>query len=458
MKKYLFFFIFFTLFLKADPIPLSPVYPEDSLPYSIQITQASFGLPSGLQSFAFGIYKHYWVMVAGRTNGLHTFDQVENFPPRFQNTRVFVIDSRTGRSYSRSLFEAGITQEMIDQLSVTASEHFYKGKKLYIVGGYGINTATGQMETKSTFTKISMPKLINWVFGKRDTLKGAIRQAADPILQVTGGAMFQFSDYYPFLLVMGQNFVGSYTEGSNGIYTNQIRSFKIKNQGSSGLKLVSKKYWPASPDYRRRDLNVVPVIIDGKAKYMVLGGVFTLDDGVWTVPVTVSASGSSFEPDPNAPETFKQAMNQYRCPAFGLYSEDLNNMYVLLPGGISLGYFENGIFQTDPEIPFINQVTTVKISQSGFMKQYLMNGEYPVIISQVVNPGNPFLFGAEARFFIKEGISTYSNGVIKFDKLKGPTIVGYIVGGIISTLPNTNAQQVETTSSPYIFAVTIIPR
>jgi len=50
-------------------------------------------------------------------------------------------------------------------------------------------------------------------------------------------------------------------------------------------------------------------------------------------------------------------------------------------GGISFGYFDNGVFQTDGELPFINQVTTIRIDPQGRFTQYLMDAEYPVILS-----------------------------------------------------------------------------
>ncbi len=51
----------------------------------------------------------------------------------------------------------------------------------------------------------------------------------------------------------------------------------------------------------------------------------------------------------------------------------------------------------------------------------------------------------------------YPNGVLKYDRLgTNPVVVGYIVGGIESTLPNTNAES-DSGASPYIFTVTLVP-
>lgn len=447
-----------SLYAANQTATLSPVLPETSLPFTLEIETASFSLPTGLQSFASAAYKGKWFFIAGRTNGLHTFDNVgNNFPPNFQNTTIYVVDPDTGRNYSRSLFDhSGLSQEQIDILSVTNSQSFQKESKLYIVGGYGINTTTGEMETKSTLTEVDLKGLLKWVKGGKKPLIHSLRQVSDPLLQVTGGFLFQNSDHDPFLLMLGQNFVGLYRDDSNGIYTQQIRPFWLVEDGKN-LAILPHNSATTYPDYRRRDLNIAPVMKKNKPEYVAFGGVFTLDDGVWTVPITIKPDGSSSEQDPNSLTSFKQAMNHYDCPVFGLYSVHSQDMFVVFPGGISFGYFSGGTFQTDSEVPFINQVTTVKIDRQDNFTQYLMNNEYPTIPSTGSNPGNTLLFGAEAIFFPSDDVKLFHNGVIQLDKIKKPTVIGYIAGGIMSTLANTNVGS-DSTSSPYVFTVTLTPK
>lgn len=437
---------------------LSPVYPENALPFTLQIDVASFSLPAGIQSYASAIHKGKWLLLAGRTNGLHGFANVgNNFPPLFQNTVVYVIDPKTGASWQKSLAGSGLSQEEIDTLSVTASEYFQKDNILYVAGGYGINTATGQMETKSTLTAINIDRMIRWVTKGKPSVKHAIRQVSNPFLQVTGGFLFQANDHEPMLLMLGQNFTGLYQGTSNGQYTMQIRPFWFNEDGKNGaiLPFVSTETYP---DYRRRDLNIVPVLHNNKEAYIAFAGVFTLDTGVWTVPITIFPDGSSFEPDPNDPNTFKQAMNHYNCPAFGLYSTRTKDMFVVFPGGLSYEYYSGGVFITDPEIPFMNNVTTIKIDKHNNYTQYLMNGEYPFLVSTGSNPGSQLYFGAEAVFFPIDGIPLFSNGVIQLDALpKEPSVIGYIAGGIMSTRRNTDVIT-DSTSSPYVFTVTLIPK
>ena len=69
--------------------------------------------------------------------------------------------------------------------------------------------------------------------------------------------------------------------------------------------------------------------------------------------------------DPNDPSTFKQGMNNYASANMGLYSKKTKNMYVIFFGGISYEFFQNGSFQSNPELPFINQVTTIQINKQA---------------------------------------------------------------------------------------------
>lgn len=456
-------FILFIAMLQAtlwgdnQTLTLTPILPETSLPFTIEIEEASFSLPVGLQSYACATYKDKWILLAGRTNGMHGFDSVgNNFPPQFQNTTVYVVNPSAGTTASRSLVGSGLAQEEIDILSVVASQFCQNETSLFMVGGYGINTATGQMETKSTLTRIDLKKLVQWVEGGTSSIKKAIKQASHPFLRVTGGALYQNSDHDPFLLILGQNFSGLYRDDSNGVYTHQIRSFWLHDIGGT-LKITPNFADTLPPDYRRRDLPVAAILNNDKTAYIAFGGVFTLDDGVWTVPIQIRPDGSSSEANPQDPSTFKQGMNQYDCPKIGLYSTRTKDMYVILPGGLSYGYFSGGVFVTDPEVPFINQVTTIKIDKQNVFSQYLMNNEYPFIASMGSNPGNQLLFGTEAEFFPAPGVSTYRNEVIQLDKVTKPTVIGYIIGGIMSTVPNTSTI-FDSTSSPYIFTVRVIPR
>ena len=396
---------------------------------------------------------------------MHGFNNNDfNFPPEAQNQNVYVINPTTGTVYKRSLTDpsSGLSQQQIDSLSVTSPQSYQESTTLFMTGGYGYDTATATYTTKPILTAINVPGLIQWVTEPNNlnvSVVENIRQISNPIFQIAGGEMLKIGNLTQ--LVFGQNFTGPYYDSSNGVYSEQVRLFHINGtNGQLSVDIYGSQPSVPNPIYRRRDLNVVPIIRNNNNLLQyglaVYGGVFTLTGGVWTVPVVINESGIPSMVDAASPSSFKQAMNQYTCANTNFYSRKYQNMYSIFLGGISLGYFQNGSFTTDNEVPFINQVTTIQMDKNGHFTQYLMDGQYPLIPSTGANPGNPLLFGAGA-YFIPNNLTQYPNGVLNLDSIRKPTVIGYVVGGIASTVPNTNSDA-DSSASPYVFQVTLLPK
>lgn len=441
---------------------LSPVLSEAGLPFRVVIEKMNFQLPVGFHSGVVGVYQGLWVFIAGRINGLHGFGLTNNFPADQQNTNIYVVNPANGAVYSRSLYDpsSGLTQQQIDSLSVTSPQAYQEDHTLIMCGGYGVDRTTGTFGTKPVLTAIYLPGIINWVTqgSSGSSVANNIRQIYNPLFQITGGKMHKLGNMTQ--LVFGQNFLGQYTPGSNGNYSDQVRQFRVKQtEGQFSVEIFGAKPSIPNPSFRRRDLNVLPALLTNhnRLQYGLIAyaGVFTITSGVWTVPVIINGETDPVMANPNASTTFKQAMNQYVCASASLYSRKYTSMYHLFFGGISYGFFSGGTFQTDSEIPFINQVTTVKLDKNGNFTQHIMSSQYPVILSTGSNPGNPLLFGAGA-YFLPNTLTQYPNGVTSLDSIRQATVIGYIVGGIQSTLPNTNTNA-DSSASPYVFKVTLVP-
>lgn len=442
---------------------LSPILSGSALPFQIVIEQASFRLPVGFHSGVVGVSKGKWIFIAGRINGLHGFGP-DPFRPDQQNTSIYVVDFQTGAVNSRALNDpsSGLSQQQIDTLSVTSPQGHQEGDTLYMTGGYGVDNTTGRFGTKPVLTAFYLPGLIDWVIkggaGNNSVIKN-MRQLYNQQFQITGGRMYKLGNMTQ--LVFGQNFDGVYTDDSNGIYSQQVRQFVIKSVGGQlAADFYSSMPSLPNPNFRRRDLNVVPAMLKDNNNLLQYGlvayaGVFTTPGGVWTVPVVINGVNDPVMADPNSPSSFKQGMNQYVCATASLYSGKHASNYHIFFGGISYGFYQNGVFTTDSEIPFINDVTTVRMDQNGNFTQYLMSNTYPKIVSTASNPGNTLLFGAGA-YFIPNNIPQYPNKVINLDVIKQSTVIGYIVGGIQSTLANTNTQS-DSAASPYVFKVILVP-
>jgi hypothetical protein len=442
---------------------LSPVLPNSNLPFTVNIQLANFQLPVGLHSGVVGVYHGLWVFIAGRIDGMHGFDVTNNFPTAGQNFSVYVVNPANGQVFSRSLTDAssGLSQPQVDSLSVTAPQGYQDGNTLIITGGYGWDTATGNYDTQPILTALNLPGVIQWVMQPccNYSLARNIMQTSDPLFQIAGGKMYKLGNVTQ--LVFGENFTGQMTDSSNGDYSEQVRQFQIVN-GRGQLAYQSLASIPSAqdPNFRRKDLNVVPVILNInnmlQYAYVAYSGVFTTQTGIWTAPVIMNTNSNPVMPDPTSPSTFLQSMNNYACANVGLYSKSTASMYTMLFGGISYGFYSNGTFTTDSELPFTNEVTTIKIDQSGNMSQYLMDNMFPNILSTTANPGNQLLFGAEA-YFIPANIPMYPNSVINLDTIRSPTVIGYIVGGVASTVPNTSIAT-DSFASPFVFTVTVVPR
>jgi hypothetical protein len=446
---------------------LTPIRLHGSLPYRIEVEPYDFGeaaLPT-LHSFAAGVADGKWVILAGRTNGMHGFKSIaaNNFPPASQNRSVWVIDPVAKQSWSRSLEDpaAGLTLAELNSLTQANCQSYQRGDRLYMTGGYGVEGEVNGSPYYNTFDKLSaidLAGLAAWAMGGPGSAKSHIRQTSDPLFKITGGAMYEIGGRTH--LAFGQDFVGNYTNPANGEYSNQVRSFDIVDDGAT-LSIANVTRSTPDSDYRRRDLNIVPVIRPGsdgslEQALVALSGVFTPTNGAWTVPVEIDAAGNPTMEEPANSDAFKQGFNGYHSAKIGLYSQSARAMHELLCGGISLQTYDAVAQQvvTDDRMPFVNDITSIVIDEQGDYAQHRI-GEFPVLNDLA---GHRLHFGANAELFLADGIQTYDNGVVMLDALSGPTTLGYIFGGVASNAAHTrNVPGAATAASNVIFRVRLTP-
>ncbi len=446
---------------------VSPLQPASDLPYRIQLTEVDYSnieLPT-LHSYAAGTFDNKWVFISGRTNGLHGFHDVlaeENFPIQFQNRDVWVVDFATKQSWHSPLEPTpGLTESQILALASTNNQFYQKDETLYITGGYGVFENGEDFGTFDHLSAIDLPGLGNWVMNGTGTAAENIRQISspdplNPIFRVTGGAMHEIDDTTH--LVFGQDFVGVYTPFGDGNYTRQVRSFDIVDDGTN-LSVANTTSTPILPEYRRRDLNIVPILsLDGmggvEEKLVALSGVFTASMGAFTVPVEIDANGQPTMADATAAGTFKQGFNGYHSAKLGLFSEASGAMHEVMFGGISLQFLEEatGIVRTDNALPFVNDITSIQIDAAGNYTQHHL-GYFPELFDQ---DDIRLRFGTNAEFLPAGDISVFDNGVIDFDQLAaGETVLGHIFGGIVTNGPHTR-RGAASSGSNRVFTVSII--
>lgn len=464
-----------------------------------QLEQRSAKFPT-LQSFSAGqTNSGEWVLIGGRTNGLHNFtpDGKANFPPSQQNDRIWVYDPVRERSWSRPLAQSGLGAGKQLSLSTTNAQQFQQGDVLFRVGGYVFDRATESFSTRNRLSAIQLDDLVDWV--KRDKKRlskdSVLSVAGEPIevngqattlFAVTGGEMLVGQRENQAQLIFGQDFSGGYTPGSNGLYTEQVRNFNIRyqpNQGKLDYKLNSLST-PVEDEFRRRDLNVVnelkrtpngELIRSGA----VLGGVFFGGEGVWTVPVEVDLlTGQPTMANANDPATFRQGINQYAAANLGVYSREDDSQTTLIFGGISAitldpngqPYYVNRDNNPDlaPSYPFTSQIAAITRNGDNSWSQSLV-GSFPILENA---EGEPLTYGASSAFIpLAPGqdkrVRYLADGVVDLDRLERLTnagesvLVGYVVGGIESQVADnfndlsTYGSSTYTVASGEIFKVMI---
>lgn len=455
-----------------------------------------------LQSFSAGqTSSGEWVLIGGRTNGLHNFtaDGKANFPPSRQNDRIWVYDPIRERSWSRPLAKSGLSASEQLSLSTTNAQEFQQGNVLFRVGGYVFDKATQSFSTRNNLSAIKLNDLAAWT--KKDIKrlpKHSVLSVAGEALQVngrdthlfavTGGEMLEGEKKNQAQLIFGQDFSGGYTPGSNGLYTAQVRNIDIHykpKKGKLGYRLNSL----SSPDedlYRRRDLNVVNQLkrqSDGELRRHgeALGGVFYGGEGVWTVPVQIDLlTGQPTMASADNPTTFRQGINQYSAANLGLYSQREDSQTNLIFGGISAitldpegqPYYVNR--DNDPNLapsyPFTSQIAAIKRSADNTWTQSLA-GSFPSLTNAA---GDPLTYGASSVFIpLAPGqdrrVRYLADGILDLDWLQNRSrpgksvLVGYVVGGIESQVADdfndlsTYGSSTTTMASGEIFKVMVTP-
>lgn len=132
---------------------LDPPIIGGELPYTIELNEVSLApapVPT-LHSVAAGRWQGQWVMLAGRTAGLHGLTGFNAFDPQTENREVWVIDPTTRQSWHKSLLEtnpaSGLTADGVDSLSSVNSQFYQQDQTLLMAGGYGYTRSVAAYRT-----------------------------------------------------------------------------------------------------------------------------------------------------------------------------------------------------------------------------------------------------------------------------------------------------------------------
>ncbi len=376
------------------------------------------GLP-GIQSYAYGQYNGLWVIIGGRTDGLHQRQPFASFLPEGCNSEITVVDPVAKMVWRAPL--ASLSIPLQDQMSSTNMEVHQEGDYLYLIGGYGYSRTIDSKLTYALITAVDLRGVI-YAVQQKSELAPFFRQVTDQQFAVTGGSLHTIGNVY--YLIGGQKFDGNYNPMNhptfNQSYTNAIRKFTLEDDGVN----LNVTHLPTIIDtgaFHRRDYNVVPQIFPtGKEGVTAFSGVFQIKADIPMLDA-VNIDDDSYE----IVRDFAQYYNHYHCANLPLYSTSTGEMHTVFFGGIAQYYEQEGILTQDSDVPFITTIARVTRDPNGNMSEYKL----PLTMPQ--------LLGASATFIPVHGIPMFENGVIKLDELPSDSMmVGYIYGGIKSSAAN----------------------
>lgn len=413
-------------------------YCQSTFGYTLELIPVAVpGLP-GLHSYAFGQYDGKWLVVGGRKDGLHARQPFNAFPESQNNTDIYVIDINTQQFWtaSVSVLPSGISE----QLQSTNMNFYQDSDTLYIIGGYAYSASVQDHITFPNLTSINVPATINAII-EGNSILPFFKQITGENFAVTGGQLGKIDDI--FYLVGGQRFDGRYNPMGNPTYTqtysDQIKKFRISNQGSQ----LSYSDFSTIVDpihLRRRDYNLLPQIFtDGTKGYTISSGVFQPDSDLpFLYPVDITSEG--YTPI----TTFNQYLSNYHSAKSCLYDSINNRMHTLFFGGMSLYFYQNGILMQDENVPFVKTISLLTRNSENLLNEFQLPVEMPGYN------------GASAEFIPNHHLPHYPGEIIKLSEIsENDFIIGHIYGGISSPSMNPfTINQTNTTSAdPAIYAV-----
>ena len=376
----------------------------------------------GRQSFAVGQANGKWLIIGGRTDGLHRRQPFASFDTNGQPNELLVIDPVSKQKWTANLSILPIAFQ--EALKATNIDFIQNNNQLYLIGGYGYSNTLGDHTTFNTLTAIAVSETIAAIVSNNN-YSNYIRQTSNSIFQNTGGQLEKINDSY--YLIGGQDFQGRYNPmgpthgpGFTQTYSNQIRKFNILDNGTllgvNNISIITD-----SVNLHRRDYNALPQILPNLSQGITAySGVFQQNvDLPYLNAVTIDSL--SYVVNNN----FNQYYNHYHCANIPLYSASKNEMHALFFGGIAQYYDSLGILVQDNNVPFVKTIARVTRDVNGTLAEYKLPIEMPALL------------GAGAEFIYRDNLPVYTNGVIKMDELSADsTVLGYIYGGINSSAKN----------------------
>lgn len=433
---------YFIAFCFALFIKVIETKAQEPFKYSVKIDSIQLsGLP-GIHSFAFAEHEGKWLIIGGRTDGLHPRQPFASFPESENNTEIYVVDIENQQVWSAEL--NSLPTSINEQLQSSNMNFYQDADTLVLIGGYCYSQSAATHKTFPNLTTINVSGLINAIVNNTD-ITPFFKQITDPIFAVTGGELSKLNELY--YLVGGQRFDGEYNPMGHPTYvqtyTDAIQTFTINNNGTE-LSFANYQKITDPIHLHRRDFNLLSHIFpDGNEGLVISSGVFQkYVDLPFLYPVEISGS------DYVARTTFNQYLNNYHTAHANIYDSLENKMTSLFFGGISQYYYVDGALYQDDLVPFVNTISGITRDNTGNLVEFYIPG------------GMPGFKGSSSEFLPNYNFSSKHSDILKETLFEGDTItIGYILGGISSPTKNPFSmnQTNRTAADKNIYIVKLFP-
>lgn len=410
--------------------------------FSVELVPVNIdGLP-GLQSYAFAQHDGKWLVIGGRTEGIHARQGHSSFPAANNNTNIYVIDVRAKQVWSLPVDSLAVSVR--EQLQSTNMQFYQDGERLVLTGGYAFSRGENRHMTYPCLSVIDVPEVIEAIIAG-ESVTGHVVQIEDEAFALTGGQLGMINGV--FHLVGGHRFDGRYNPhgpdhgmGFKQEYSSEIRRFRLTAQGDNAYLVEHLPAFRDDVHLRRRDFNLLQhVDPNGSERLVMSAGVFRPDADLPILnPVEISADG--YKPV----EGFSQLLSNYHSAKASFYSRSSNTMHHVFFGGISQHYFDGGDMVRDDQIPFVKTISRLTRHSDGKWSEVALPVEMPEYD------------GAGAEFISAGGPD---ERVIDLDSVsKDGTLIGYVYGGISSPMKHAffNYETSKTKASSVIYEVKLI--
>lgn len=372
-----------------------------------------------LQSFAWAEHSGKVLLFGGRVDGLHQRQPFASMDAAGRPDSLWLLDIPAHQTWRMAITQ--LPANVREQFQSTNPQFIQVDHSLILIGGYGYSETDQDHITHPQLTVIDLPALFQAMEQQSDPAS-AISTVIDQRMAITGGRMARFND--TLMLVGGHRFDGRYNP-MNGpsfvqTYSNSVRRFRLGS--SSGIpQILDYQEIVDTASFHRRDYNLVPQILpNGESAYTIYSGVFRTDmDLPWTNAITLKPGSTTEEPN------FVQYFNHYQCAVLPLWDAATQTMHSVFFGGMAQYYRDSsGQMIQDTNVPFVDAITDVIRQSDGTLVEQPM----PIRMNG--------LKGAGTEFIPASGLVVNAYGVMHRPEGSDSVLLGWLVGGIVSTAPN----------------------